>query len=132
MVTTRIRIVVFLCLVFLLLPSSPIKAASLASQLSGRIVLSVEENVNAIESVGNLYPNPSSNIAGFSLTLTHESTVKVQVYNSLGSLVYNGSEQLLNGKNKLAVDCANFNNGLYFVTVTAGNSKVTKRLVVNK
>ena len=56
--------------------------------------LSVEENVNAIESVGNLYPNPSSNIAGFSLTLTHESTVKVQVYNSLGSLVYNGSEQL--------------------------------------
>ncbi len=47
MMTTRIRIVVYTGLVFLLLPLNPIKAATLASQLSGRIILSVEENGEA-------------------------------------------------------------------------------------
>ncbi|HWY12918.1 MAG TPA: T9SS type A sorting domain-containing protein [Bacteroidia bacterium] len=50
----------------------------------------------------------------------------------IGSLVYDENEQQLSGKNKLNIDCTNFNSGLYFITVTAGNSKVTKRLVVNK
>ena len=92
----------------------------------------INENANSLESVSNIYPNPSTNNANITVVLTDEVLVKVQVYNSLGSLVYNGAEQQLNGKNKLAVDCTNFNNGLYFITVTAGNSKVTKRLVVNK
>ncbi len=95
-------------------------------------LLSVNENANVLESVSNIYPNPSTNNANITIVLTDESTVKVQVYNSLGALVYNGAEQHLYGKNKLSVDCTNFNSGLYFITVTAGNSKVTKRLVVNK
>lgn len=95
-------------------------------------LLSVNENAGVLESVSNIYPNPSSNNANITVVLTDEVPVKIQVFNSLGSLVYNGAEQQLSGKNKLAVDCTNFNNGLYFITVTAGNSKVTKRLVVNK
>lgn len=94
--------------------------------------LSVEENGNVIESVGNIYPNPSTNTAGISLDLAHESAVKIQVYNSLGALVYNGVEQKLSGKNKVSFDCTNFNPGLYFVTVFAGESKVTRRLVISK
>lgn len=95
-------------------------------------LLSVNENANVLESVSNIYPNPSTNNANITVVLTDEVPVKVQVYNSLGALIYTGAEQHLSGKNKLAVDCTNFNNGLYFITVTAGNSKVTKRLVVNK
>lgn len=94
--------------------------------------LSVSENNDVIETVGNLSPNPANNHVQLSLVLKKESPVKIQVYNSLGSLVYNGIEQKLSGKNKLSVDCTNFNSGLYFVAVTAGNSKITKRLVVNK
>lgn len=95
-------------------------------------LLSVNENVNILESVSNVYPNPSTNNANVTVVLTDEVPVKVQVYNSLGAVVYNGAEQQLSGKNKLSVDCTNFNSGLYFITVTAGNSKITKRLVVNK
>lgn len=95
-------------------------------------LLSVNENSSVVESVSNIYPNPSNNNANITVVLTDEVPVKVQVFNSLGSLVYNGTEQNLSGKNKLAVDCSNFHSGLYFITVTAGNSKVTKRLVVNK
>jgi hypothetical protein len=95
-------------------------------------LLSVNENANVLENASNVYPNPSTNNANITVVLTDEVPVKVQVFNSLGALVYNGAEQQLNGKNKLLVDCTNFHSGLYFITVTAGNSKVTKRLVVNK
>lgn len=94
--------------------------------------MGVNENSNVIENISDVYPNPSTNSAQINVVLSHESAVKVQVYNSLGSLVYNGSEQKLSGKNKLSLDCSNFNSGLYFVTVTANNTKITKRLVVNK
>jgi hypothetical protein len=95
--------------------------------------LSVNENAAVIESVGDVYPNPSNNHAYINLNLNSESPVKVQVYNSLGALVYNGTEQkLAAGKNKVAIDCGNFTSGLYFMSLTAGNSKVTKRLIVEK
>ncbi|HWY12921.1 MAG TPA: T9SS type A sorting domain-containing protein [Bacteroidia bacterium] len=92
----------------------------------------IKENSSSIVSASDIYPNPSTNNANITVVLIDESPVKIQVFNSLGSLVYNGNEQKLAGKNKLSVDCANFNSGLYFVTVTAGDSKITKRLVINK
>lgn len=95
-------------------------------------LLGVKENKAVFKSVSDIYPNPATNQADITVVLTDESAVKVQVYNSLGSLVYSGAEQRMTGKNKIAVDCNSFNSGLYFITVTAGNSKVTKRLVVNK
>lgn len=92
----------------------------------------INEHSNILENVSNIYPNPTSNNASVTVILTDEVPVKVQVYNSLGSLVYNGAEQPMNGKNKVNIDCTNFNSGLYFVTVTAGHAKITKRLIVNK
>lgn len=95
--------------------------------------LSVTENNSIIESASDVFPNPSSTTANIILNLNQENQVKVQVYNSLGALVINNQEQKLSqGKNKIAIDCANLTSGLYFVSVTAGSSKVTKRLVINK
>ena len=95
--------------------------------------LSVNENNSILDNVSEIYPNPSSNSAFLNFTLKQENTVKVQVYNSLGALVYNGTEQkLMAGKNKIAVDCSNLNSGIYFVSLSANGSKATKRLVINK
>lgn len=95
--------------------------------------LSVNENTALIESASDVYPNPTNNHAYVNLNLNSESPVKVQVYNSLGSLVYNGAEQkLAAGKNKVGVDCGNLNSGLYFMSLTAGNSKITKRFIIDK
>ena len=92
----------------------------------------IKDQESGIDSFSNIYPNPSTGNANITVDLTEEVAVKIEVYNSFGSLVYRGAEQKLIGKNKLSIDCTNFNSGLYFVIVTAGNSKVTKRLVVNK
>jgi len=114
------------------LPMGKTGADTLSFTVKYNQYLSVNENTNVLETVSNIYPNPSTNNANITVVLAHESPVKVQVYNSLGSLVYNGAEQKLAGKSKLAVDCSNLNSGLYFITVTAGNSKITRRLIVNK
>lgn len=95
-------------------------------------ILSVQENNNVLESVSNIYPNPATNMANVTVNLTRETPVKVQVYNSIGALVYSGNEQKSPGKNKVSVDCTLFNSGLYFMTLTAGDTKITKRLVINK
>lgn len=92
----------------------------------------ISENTKTLEEVGNVYPNPATNQAHVSFNLNEAASVKTQVYNSLGALVYNGAEQMLAGKNKLNIDCSNYNSGLYFVTITAGGTKITKRLVVDK
>ena len=95
--------------------------------------LSVAENNSIIESASDVFPNPSNSTAYIALNMNQENQVKVQVYNTLGALVINNQEQKLSqGKNKIAIDCANLTSGLYFVSVTAGSSKVTKRLVINK
>lgn len=92
----------------------------------------IKENNNAIKSIGNVYPNPSTDKAEIAIVLNAETNIKIQVYNSTGALVYNANEQGLSGKNKMNIDCSNLNSGLYFVTLTVGNSKITKRLVINK
>lgn len=95
--------------------------------------LSVNENESVLKNVSEIFPNPTNNSAQITVGLRQETIVKVQIYNSLGSLVYNGNEQkLLAGKQKINVDCTNFNNGIYFVTLNAGGEKITKRMVINK
>ena len=96
-------------------------------------LLGVNNIANIFEAVSEIYPNPSNNSASISVTLKQENDVKIQVYNSLGILVYNSPNQkYAQGKHKVSVDCSTYSSGLYFVSLTSGDSKVTKRLVINK
>jgi len=93
--------------------------------------LKVDELSGWIACNSDVYPNPSGGQAAISIVLTHDCPVKVQVHNSIGTLLHSDNEQLLAGKNNLQVDCSQYPSGLYFVTVIAGDSKITKRLVIN-
>lgn len=94
--------------------------------------LGVKENSSAITTLSDIFPNPSTEKANFTVALNGENDLKIEVYNALGEIVYSRREQHLSGMNKLSIDCSKFNAGLYFITVSAENSKITKRLVVNK
>jgi hypothetical protein len=94
--------------------------------------LGVNETKGNIAYNSDIYPNPSGNNASVSIFMAHEGPVKLQVHNSLGSIIHSDSADLLSGNNKLNIDCSNYSPGLYFVTLTSGDSKITKRLVVNK
>jgi hypothetical protein len=92
----------------------------------------INEVSGVIETLTNVYPNPATNLANLNVILKQASPIKIEVFNSLGSLVQSGTEQKLTGLNQLSVDCSKFQSGLYFVTVTSGDTKITRRLVVNK
>lgn len=95
--------------------------------------MSVNENSSILESVGNVFPNPASTNSTILVSLKQETPVKVQIFNTLGAVVYNGMDQkLAQGKHKILFDCSSLNPGVYFVTVNAGLEKVTKRMVINK
>ena len=95
--------------------------------------LGIENIANVLESVSNVYPNPSHENASVAITLKSDAEVKVQVYNSLGALVFTAPIQKFSpGKHNVAINCSDLNSGLYFVSVLAGENKITKRLIVNK
>ena len=92
----------------------------------------IKENVKAIQDVGNVNPNPVNNLAQVSFNLNEEASVKIQVYNSLGAIVYSGADHGSAGKNKLNIDCSNYSSGLYFVAISSADTKITRKFVVNK
>lgn len=108
-------------------------ADTLTFYLKYNQAMSVNENSSILESVGNVFPNPASTSSTILVSLKQETPVKVQIFNTLGAVVYNGMDQkLAQGKHKILFDCSSLNPGVYFVTVNAGLEKVTKRMVINK
>ena len=94
-------------------------------------VLSAEETVINVESV-KVTPNPTSADAVLTMTLEQSSDVSVEVLDVTGKLVSSTVMTNQNGVVTVPVSTNGFVNGMYFVNVKAGNTVVTKRLVVNK
>lgn len=77
---------------------------------------SVEES----NSTAQVYPNPVKNI----LNIESSEHNFVNIYNSLGSLVYSAAIE-----NNLSIDFSNYAKGIYFVNLQ-GNNSITKKIVV--
>jgi hypothetical protein len=95
--------------------------------------LGIKTMSDILSSVSEIFPNPTNENASVAVTLKQDADVKVQVYNSLGSLVYNApAQKYAPGKRNISINCSDLSSGLYFVAVLAGENKITKRMVVNK
>lgn len=79
------------------------------------------------------YPNPTANKTYINYTLPSNADVKLAVYDVTGKLVFN--EDLgfkLAGKQNYELSVTNFEEGIYFYQLTAGNSTKAQRLIVVK
>jgi hypothetical protein len=93
--------------------------------------VSVKDIDKNISNVSNIYPNPTTGISNIDLTLVKNANVSIQVVNMLGQVV--SSEDLgykTAGMHKLGVNASNLTGGIYFVTVKAGNSTCTSKMIV--
>lgn len=91
----------------------------------------VDEVVSApIEDLNiNVYPNPSSSLVNFELTLNKKEDVTFKIYNLLGEIIY--SQDLKDVLNKqIQIDFTNFSKGIYFVQVHAGSKEGSAKFII--
>jgi len=102
--------------------------------------LSAEDNTSINSTVNNNsdiklyqnYPNPSNGITNFSYYLNHASkTVNFKVYNISGKEVNAISFSNVDmGKHNFKFDVSKLSSGVYYYTLEANNTKVTKKMIV--
>ena len=77
-----------------------------------------------------VYPNPSSGVFNVEINSLNSSDVEISIYDLLGRAVFERNfDNSLNFNE--AIDLSNAKSGVYMMTVTVGNQKVTKRIVIN-
>ena len=79
----------------------------------------------------SVYPNPLSSMANIEFNLIEANDVKVEVYDVVGKLnqieVYNN---LGSGEHRLTVNASDLSKGMYLLKLTAGETELTKRIVI--
>ncbi len=82
--------------------------------------------------IGHLAPNPSSEFTALPFYFDEPKNVRVQVYNVVGQLVENRSQQpFTEGIHRLNFDTQSWSDGVYFITMEYDGETVTRKLVVS-
>ncbi len=75
-----------------------------------------------------LYPNPTVDNLFLNLGDLPKSKIQVQLYNSLGQLVY----EFIPSNNETLISTANYSNGIYYIRISSGNSSKSFKVIFNK
>lgn len=91
----------------------------------------IKELPSAISYVAQNFPNPFSSTTEIMVNLQRSTTLSLEVFNLVGQKVYGSDKGKVNaGYHKMQFDGSALNSGVYFYTVTAGNSSITKKMIV--
>ena len=94
-------------------------------------ILKGTEDVYQIQSLENMVtisPNPATNIAQVKLKNSIETISYISIYNAVGQVV---KEEWIKNVRDYPIDVSNLDSGVYFVEVMTSIGKTVKRLVVN-
>jgi hypothetical protein len=81
--------------------------------------------------VSQNYPNPFNGSAEVVVSLVSPAGVSLKVYNLLGQNVLEVAERKLGaGSHILSINASSLKSGVYSYVVTAGNERVTKKMIV--
>ncbi|MDZ7614476.1 MAG: T9SS type A sorting domain-containing protein [Flavobacteriaceae bacterium] len=93
------------------------------------IFLNVNENLISQESV-RAYPNPA-NTQVIEYSLIENADLTIELYDILGQKVYESQQFGTSGTlNKYSIDVTGMNEGIYFLSLNAGASRITKKIQV--
>lgn len=81
----------------------------------------------------SIYPNPSSGLVNLTLDNFNGESVKIEIYNELGQLVYleDIGNSAASGFYQHAMDLSYLERGFYIVRIASEDRTVTRRLVLN-
>ena len=101
-------------------------------------LLSVPENPVGLQQLvksgieATLFPNPASDRCYVSYNSSQPQDVKTEIYNTLGELVFTGSESVGQGEVVQQMDCSMLAEGNYHVVLSFKDHRVSKKLTVIK
>jgi hypothetical protein len=79
----------------------------------------------------SFYPNPAKDNVQLSFNLTKKENVNINIYNSIGGLVYSQNQgELQTGNHNVNIKLNSFAKGIYFVNVKAGENIITNKLII--
>ena len=90
--------------------------------------------ITATATKGNfeIFPVPSNGLFTATMAWPSAETFSIRVYNSIGSLVFEKKDILVNGVTKQVVDLRPMPNGMYSVTFTSGTNNIIRKVMVNR
>ncbi len=95
----------------------------------GEMLSGIEEDI--IASSVKIYPNPANESVIVAIRLAEAQDLSIEIYNSFGQVVQSTTkENVSEGRTVHAMDTEQLADGLYLVKIKAGNSFITKRLVI--
>ena len=103
------------------------------TSLIDELYVGVNENTELISSVdvSQNYPNPFNTTSVVKVKLEQKANLSLQVTSLTGQVVYEINEgNASTGVHSITIDASNLTSGVYFYTVKAGESTVTKKMIV--
>ncbi len=76
-----------------------------------------------------IFPNPTSDIVNVSLKTDSQELGQIEIYNTIGELMYSNSLNLKLGDNSFQFDVSAFASGVYSVRITVDDLKVLNQLI---
>ncbi len=84
----------------------------------------------SLVNVSDIYPNPCQTVSYATLTLAKAANVSIRLQNLIGQVVSAQNVNLQSGARTLQIDGSKLQSGVYFYTVKAGDTAITKKIVV--
>lgn len=99
--------------------------------VSCRPVAGVKENEASFTQNVTVIPNPNSGIFSLVFTLPKEENIAVKIYNSMGQLLSDSYMENI-GNNVININLSDKAEGVYFVAITNGTTKIVKKVIVSR
>lgn len=87
------------------------------------------EDATADEHI-RVYPNPANDVLNIALHLQEIQDLNINIFNTVGQVMYQENRLSLSGTYAQQFDISAYQSGLYYVVITAGQERITKKVMV--
>ncbi|MBP6455505.1 MAG: CotH kinase family protein [Chitinophagaceae bacterium] len=81
---------------------------------------------NDLNNYVSVYPNPAQQKFAIDMQLNSTSAKQIEILDMLGNVIFNNTTN----KNKINIDCAKWQQGIYFVKISSKEGSATKKIVI--
>lgn len=100
--------------------------------VSANVVTSTSIKNSALDASNVIVsPNPSNGLVNITVPSKNNEKLMVSVSNALGQVIISNTYSAISSES-ISLDFSSQNNGIYFISISNGQDKIVKRVVLNK